>query len=750
MREKLPKGWVKTKLGEVCLPVASIQPGDSPNAEFTYFDIGAIDNKRNRIAETKTVTGRNAPSRARQAVRKDDILFSTVRTYLRKIARVERDYLNPVASTGFAVIRAAEGVSSQFLFFQVLSDDFLRPLHVLQSGTSYPAVSARDVFAQPILLPPTSEQERIVAKLTAAFSRIERAERAARRARERVQRYRAAVLHDAVAGELTRAWREAQRKKKVANTESGETLLQRLLAARRAQWEEAELERFRAADKEPKDDKWKSRYREPSTPTTVGLPILQEGWTWASPGQISSGHRHALAIGPFGSDLKVSDYRGSGVPLIFVRNIREGVFGGEGTRFVSHEKADKLKAHQVIGGDILITKTGDPPGDACLYPESAPVAVITADCIRLHLPQLLQKSKLFFVHSINSTLVRDQILQITKGVAQQKVSLSRFSRIALPLPALAEQTEIVREVERRLSAADKLAATLERQMDRWSATRQSLLRDALAGRLVPQDAEDEPASLLLERIRVERAREQAERKEAHRELRITKESKGVAMMQTPPSIETLRAAWQKIGNQTDARRLFDEAGFVPGQVVQFYEALQAIPELRAAFEAASEGSRERQQRTPRPKEKRKRPSGRFRLVELWLEDFRNLKDYTVRFNPTQGVDVVLGWNGTGKSNLFEALIIVFRDLQEWSEKNHWPDKPMNGFRLRYEMDEHAVEVTWDPRRMKRPELKRGQISRTAKAQAKLEPIKREQLPLPRFVFGYYSDLPTAWQNISCR
>src|SRR4051812_5124133 len=108
MPEKLPKGWVKTNLGEVCLSVASIQPEGFPDTEFTYFDIGGIDNESNRVASTKTVVGRNAPSRARQALRKNDILFSTVRTYLRKIARVERDYPNPVASTGFAVIRAAE------------------------------------------------------------------------------------------------------------------------------------------------------------------------------------------------------------------------------------------------------------------------------------------------------------------------------------------------------------------------------------------------------------------------------------------------------------------------------------------------------------------------------------------------------------------------------------------------------------------------------------------------------------------
>jgi type I restriction enzyme, S subunit len=109
MPENLPRGWVKVNLGDVCLPVATINPEDFRGTEFTYFDIGGIDNKTNRIAETKLINSLNAPSRARQALQTGDILFATVRTYLRNVARLDREYPNPVASTGFAVIRAAEG-----------------------------------------------------------------------------------------------------------------------------------------------------------------------------------------------------------------------------------------------------------------------------------------------------------------------------------------------------------------------------------------------------------------------------------------------------------------------------------------------------------------------------------------------------------------------------------------------------------------------------------------------------------------
>jgi hypothetical protein len=52
MPDKLPNGWVETTLGEVCAPVSTIQPGDTPDTQFTYFDIGGIDNQSNRIVET--------------------------------------------------------------------------------------------------------------------------------------------------------------------------------------------------------------------------------------------------------------------------------------------------------------------------------------------------------------------------------------------------------------------------------------------------------------------------------------------------------------------------------------------------------------------------------------------------------------------------------------------------------------------------------------------------------------------------
>ncbi|WP_390883513.1 AAA family ATPase [Kovacikia minuta] len=98
----------------------------------------------------------------------------------------------------------------------------------------------------------------------------------------------------------------------------------------------------------------------------------------------------------------------------------------------------------------------------------------------------------------------------------------------------------------------------------------------------------------------------------------------------------------------------------------------------------------------------------------------------------------MGWNGTGKSNLLEVLVIIFRDLHRWWDKNDWTKKPMKGYRLRYEIDGKTVEVVWQPEEMKRPRLRMGTINDELEEPEVFENIPREELPLPKFIFGYYS------------
>ena len=261
----------------------------------------------------------------------------------------------------------------------------------------------------------------------------------------------------------------------------------------------------------------------------------------------------------------MSDYTDAGVPLIFVRNVRSEVFADEHTRYVSHEKAAELSAHEAVGGDLLITKMGDPPGDACVYPETAPAAVITADCIRLRISPLLTDVRRFVVYGLTSGIGRAEMRRITSGVAHQKVSLSRFAGIALPLPPLAEQIKIVHELQRRLTAADRLTTTLNRQLERACDTRQSLLREAFTGKLVPQDPTEEAASALLGRIRAAR---EAEAKKPKAKRMPKPRQKSV------DTLEELEELIQRLGNGATPERILHAAG-LGGDVEKFFDLLRA-------------------------------------------------------------------------------------------------------------------------------------------------------------------------------
>src|ERR1051325_785120 len=82
----LPRGWVWASIGEITESIQKISPEEHPETEFVYIDISSIDNTSNIVTEPKVYLGKEAPSRARQLVRNGDVLFSTVRTYLKNIA----------------------------------------------------------------------------------------------------------------------------------------------------------------------------------------------------------------------------------------------------------------------------------------------------------------------------------------------------------------------------------------------------------------------------------------------------------------------------------------------------------------------------------------------------------------------------------------------------------------------------------------------------------------------------------------
>jgi len=408
---------------------------------------------------------------------------------------------------GLAAILPLGGIPNRFVLWGLREKEAV--LAKGATGSTFAAISKSDVVSIAFGLPPLNEQRRIVEKIETLFDQIDKGVESLQTARTTLGLYRQSLLKSAFEGRLTADWR-AQNADKL---EAPQTLLARIQRERDTRYKAA-LAAWQKAIAAWRADGEKGRKpAKPKRPDDVSAVDQSEArevgdiptaWAWIRPMLIAEPSPHAIGIGPFGSNLKVSDYRKEGIPLVFVRNITQEDFSLS-QKFVSREKAAELDAHSIQAGDVLVTKMGDPPGDCTVYPDDGPYAIITADCLKFRVWEQFADRR-FVSFMIRSNAVKRQLGLITQGVAQKKISVARFKTIALPLPSIAEQAEIVRILDARLEAADALETEIDAALTRADALRQSILKKAFAGQLVPQDPKDEPATVLLARIKAERAK----------------------------------------------------------------------------------------------------------------------------------------------------------------------------------------------------------------------------------------------------
>ena len=203
----LPSGWRWARLGELCEDHTEIRdPRRDPAASFRYIDISSVDNNLKRITTTQSILGADAPSRARQVVRCGDVILATTRPNLNAVALVPPDLDGQVCSTGFCVLRPGLELDSGYLFAYVQTREFVDALTKLVQGALYPAVTDRQVRAQPIPLPPLPEQKRIVAIVNEQMKAVERARGAAEAQIEAAKGLPAAYLRQVFDSPEAKAW----------------------------------------------------------------------------------------------------------------------------------------------------------------------------------------------------------------------------------------------------------------------------------------------------------------------------------------------------------------------------------------------------------------------------------------------------------------------------------------------------------------------------------------------------------------
>jgi type I restriction enzyme S subunit len=306
------------------------------------------------------------------------------------------------------------------------------------------------------------------------------------RARDKLKLHRAAVLRAGLGGALTIEWR-----KQHPQTEPSSELLKRILAERRRHWEEKELRKFKEKGRQPPKN-WKTKYKEPAEPKTANLPVLPLGWCWASVEQIASKVVDGVHKKP--------NYVSAGVPFVTVKNLTAGPG-------ISFEKLNYVTAEDHVQfiqradpqrGDILISKDGT-LGVVRVVETDIEFSIFVS--VALVKPVIREMSD-FLGLVLSSPQVQAQM--VPKGSGLVHIHLEDLREDCVPLAPFAEQQEIIELVEDQISIIDHLESDLDSKLKTAQALRQSILRQAFWGKLVPQDPTDEPANELLRQIAAER------------------------------------------------------------------------------------------------------------------------------------------------------------------------------------------------------------------------------------------------------
>lgn len=383
--------------------------------------------------------------------------------------------------------------------------EYLRWHFLLNARAGHFAVAGRGVGINhlgadrmnkwPTLLPPRREQRRIVAKLEELTARSRRAKEALDAVPPLLAQLRQSILAAALRGDLTADWRA-----KNPNVEPADNLITRIRAERRSRWEATELARLTAKGKRPNDSRWKDRYEEPERLDASRLSGLPRGWAWASWREVGMSQN--------GRPFPSSEYQPSGVRLLRPGNLHVSgavQWTSENTRCLPEQFAKRNPDLLVGPTEIVMNLTAQSLKDqflgrVCLSgPEER--SLLNQRLARLT-PILL--SPRFVMWMFKSPLVRSYIDGLNSGSLIQHMFTSQVEEFALPIPPLAEQDEILSRLDVALERVEAVAVQVEQAVCWQSDLDTSILAKAFRGELVPQDPNDEPASVLLERIRADR------------------------------------------------------------------------------------------------------------------------------------------------------------------------------------------------------------------------------------------------------
>lgn len=466
MERNLPIAWAFIDLGFFMKKgTGSVNPTLFPREEFDLYSIPAYDS-----LTPERVFGSQIGS-AKKVVQENDVLLSRIVPHIQRSWIVGGNQGRRQVGSGEWIIFDGSDLSTSYLRFFLLSYDFHQKFMKTISGVGGSLTRANPNLTADfqIPLPPLAEQHRIVARIEELFSSLDKGVESLKTAREQLKVYRQAVLKAAFKGEFTKKNRVNGKYPAI------DILLNELDGSR-----ELNLVKLKYPDIDIREE----------------LPEQPIEWTWIR-------NEALLKYVTSGSRDWKQFYSNSGSLFIRTQDINSNYLDLTDAAYVSLPKKVEGKRSLVEPGDILMTITGANVGRVAIIPTDIEEAYVSQS---VALMKLLDKrlTKYLWYYFQSRTYGEGLIGGLVYGVGRPVLSLENMREVPVSLCSVEEQKDIIDEIESRLSVCDKIEESIEQSLQQAEALRQSILKKAFEGKLVPQDPSDEPASVLLERIRAQR------------------------------------------------------------------------------------------------------------------------------------------------------------------------------------------------------------------------------------------------------
>lgn len=435
--------WKRVRLGDV----ASVLNGFAfKSSQFSKGDGTPLIRIRD-VGNSKTETNYVGEADIRYIVEPGDLLIGMDGDFNCARWRGPRGLLNQRVCK---VSLRSNDYDERFLDYAL--PGYLKAINGATSSVTVKHLSSRTIEDIPLPCPPRREQEEIVAELEKQFSRLDEAVANLKRVKANLKRYKASVLNAAVEGRLAPLEADLARPDG-GRYETGGTLLDQVLDARRKQWS------------------GKGKYKEPAAPDIDALPSLPNGWTWATIEQLT------LDLGNgFGKRSQAG-----GHPRIVLRlaDVVRGEISLKDVRRINCLESDESKYGLSVGDLLILRVNGSPDlvGRIALVRHAPEVLIfcdhfIRARCLSLRLAQWIK------IYADTDRFRRFVDVNKVSSAGQNTISQGTLLSFAVPLPPSEEQKRILEQVERTRSIAEALELQLDASFRRSARTREALLAAA--------------------------------------------------------------------------------------------------------------------------------------------------------------------------------------------------------------------------------------------------------------------------------